>query len=163
IVQKVLEEGLAAGLVSDAGTPLISDPGYVLVSAMLKRQVPVRAAPGPSAVMAALSVSGLPPGRFRFEGFLPPKTQARGAQVEILLREECTLVFFESPRRIKRTVQQLREIAGDARLACVARELTKLHETVYRGTLLDIAANLARDPFGDAGEFAVIVAGAAPT
>lgn len=163
LVARIVDENLAVALVSDAGTPLVSDPGYALVQAALAAAIPVRAAPGASAVLAALCVSGLPSDRFSFEGFLPPREQAARSQLAALAREPRTLIFFESPRRVGRTLALLRETMGEARGIAVARELTKLHETVYRGTVDEVAAAVAADSFGATGEFVIAVAPAPPS
>lgn len=129
-----LEAGERAALVTDAGSPGISDPGEALVAEAVRRGVTVSAVPGPSAVVAALSASGLPTGRFHFAGFLPRHGPERRAILEELAPLRATLVFYESPRRVAETLGDLREALGD-RQACLARELTKLHETFLRGTL----------------------------
>ncbi len=161
IVRRLLEQRQTAALVSDAGTPLLSDPGFPLVQAALAAGLAVRAVPGASALLAALSVAGLPTDRFAFEGFLPPREQAARQRLDALADKDHTLVFYESPRRVLRTLALMRESMGDERACCVARELTKLHETHYRGSLADVAQTLTDDPFGEAGEF-VILLGPAP-
>ena len=160
LVARILTEGLAVALVSDAGTPLVSDPGYPLVQAALSGGLVVRPIPGASAVMAALGVAGLPTDRFCFEGFLPAKTAAARARLASLATEPRTLVFFEAPRRIRQALTAMAEIFGGERPACVARELTKLHETCYRGSLDQVQAAMAQDEHGERGEFVVMVAGA---
>jgi 16S rRNA (cytidine1402-2'-O)-methyltransferase len=135
-----LQEGGRLALVSDAGTPLVSDPGYKLVEDAVTAGVPVTGVPGPSAVLAALVVAGLPTDRFFFEGFLPPKTAARRARLTELAAVPGTLVFFESPRRLADMLADAAAMLGE-RPAAVARELTKLHETVRRGALGDLAAH----------------------
>jgi len=155
------QEGAVVALVSDAGMPLVSDPGYLTVRAALEAGVAVGAVPGPSAVLLALALSGLPADRFCFEGFLPARPGARRAALRELAGETRTMVFFEAPHRISETLSDMQETFGPAREAAVARELTKLHESVYRGSiesLLQIAqddANFAR------GEITLVVAGAA--
>jgi len=161
IVRRLLEQQQAAALVSDAGTPLLSDPGFPLVQAALAAGLAVRAVPGASALLAALCVAGLPTDRFAFEGFLPPREQAARQRLDALADKDHTLVFYESPRRVLRTLALMRESMGDERACCVARELTKLHETHYRGSLADVSRALTDDPFGEAGEF-VILLGPAP-
>lgn len=158
LVRRILQQGLVAALVSDAGTPLLSDPGYPLVQAALAAGLLVRAVPGASALLAALCVAGLPTDRFAFEGFLPPREQAARQRLSALAAADQTLIFYESPRRVGRTLGLLRETMGDERPCCVARELTKLHETHYRGSLAEVAAALAADPFGEAGEFVIVLA-----
>ena len=150
-----LVTGQALALVSDAGTPLISDPGFRLVGEALKRDIAVTSLPGASAVLAALVVAGLPTSRFFFEGFLPPKSAARRQRIAELATVPGTLVFFESPRRVVDLVADLAAVLGP-REAAVARELTKMFEAVKRGTLPDLAAELAAgDPLR--GEIVVLV------
>jgi 16S rRNA (cytidine1402-2'-O)-methyltransferase len=150
-----LAKGEALALISDAGTPLVSDPGYKLVGAALAAGIAVTAVPGPSAVMAALVVAGLPTDRFFFEGFLPPKSAARRARINELAVVPSTLVFFESPRRLADMLADLATELGD-RPAAVSRELTKLYETTRRGTLAELAADFgAQDP--PKGEIVVLV------
>ena len=151
--------GEAIALISDAGTPLISDPGYRLVCAAREAGLPVHAVPGPSAVTAALSVAGLPPDRFAFEGFLPSKAPARRKKLESLGRETRTLVFFESSHRIEATIADMAEIFGEQRLVAVCRELTKKFETVLRVPLAEMCEALAQDANQSRGEFVVIVEG----
>ena len=129
-----LAAGEALALISDAGTPLVSDPGYKLVEAAIEEGFHVTSLPGPSAVLAALVVSGLPTDRFFFEGFLPPKSSARQERLSALAAIPGTLVFFESPRRVAAMLADAAAILGN-RSAAVARELTKFYETVRRGTL----------------------------
>jgi len=138
-VLKRLHAGEALALISDAGTPLVSDPGYKLVEAVLEEGIRVTPVPGPSAILAALVSAGLPTDRFFFEGFLPPKSAARCERLALLAAIPSTLVFFESPRRVAAMLADAAEILGD-RPATVARELTKLFETVKRGTLSSLAA-----------------------
>ena len=137
-----LEAGQALALVSDAGTPLISDPGFRLVGEALARDIKVTSIPGASAVLAALVVAGLPTSRFFFEGFLPPKSAARRQRIAELARIPGTLVFFESPRRVAALLEDLAAVLGP-RQAAMARELTKMFETVKRGSLPALAAELA--------------------
>jgi 16S rRNA (cytidine1402-2'-O)-methyltransferase len=150
-----LAEGAALALISDAGTPLVSDPGYKLVAEALEAGVAVTSVPGPSAVLAALVVAGLPTDRFFFEGFLPPKSAARRARINELALVPATLVFFESPRRLAETLTDLGAELGD-RPAAVARELTKLYETTRRGTLSELAEHFAREG-PPKGEIVVLV------
>lgn len=157
---------LAAGedvaLVSDAGTPLLSDPGFELVSRAAAAGFAVQTVPGPSAITAALAVAGLPTHRFCFEGFLPARAAERRATLASLAHEVRTLVFFEAPHRIQATLADLAALLGSERRAVVARELTKAHETLYRGTLGELAARAAREENFTRGELTVIVHGAAP-
>src|ERR687895_1574965 len=139
-----LKEGQALALVSDAGTPLVSDPGYKLVQAAIVEGVPVTPIPGPSAILTALVVSGLPTDRFFFEGFLPPKSAARRARLGDLAGIPGTLMLFEAPHRLPDTLADAAEVLGE-RQAVVARELTKLFETVRRGTLPELAAQFAQE------------------
>jgi len=140
-----LSGGAALALVSDAGTPLISDPGYKLVAAALGEGLPVTSVPGASAVLTALVVAGLPTDRFFFEGFLPPKSAARRQRIAALAAIPGTLVFFESPQRVADTLKDLAEVLGP-REAALARELTKVFETVRRGELPELAATFAAEP-----------------
>ena len=152
--------GAEIALVSDAGTPLVSDPGLALVSAAAQAGIEVVAVPGPSALVAALSVAGLPTDRFVFEGFLPARAAARRQRLEELSTEPRTLVFYEAPHRLRETLEDLRERFGADRPAVVARELTKKFETVYRGSLGELAARAAADPALARGEIVVLVGGA---
>jgi 16S rRNA (cytidine1402-2'-O)-methyltransferase len=154
-----ITNGEAVALISDAGTPLISDPGYRLVQAAREANLPVHAVPGASAVTAALSVAGLPPDRFAFEGFLPAKTSARRKKLESLGRETRTLVFFESSHRIEDSIEDMSKAFGEQRLAAVCRELTKKFETVLRAPLAEISEQMAQDKNQTRGEFVVVVDG----
>ena len=160
-----LLERLAAGetvaLVSDAGTPLLSDPGAGLVRAAVQSGYEVRAIPGPSAIMAALVVAGLPTTRFCFEGFLPAAARERRERLTALAAEARTLVFFEAPHRIAACLVDMSTVFGAERPAAAARELTKLHETIYRGTLGELAARAAREENFQRGELTLIVQGVA--
>jgi 16S rRNA (cytidine1402-2'-O)-methyltransferase len=147
-------------LISDAGTPLISDPGYLLVSSALDAGVAVRTVPGPSALIAALSISGLPTDRFVFEGFLPSASGARARRVAALADEPRTLVFYEAPHRLLAMLADLCEAFGASRVAVVTRELSKRFETVYRGSLETLLARVGEDPNATRGEIVVLVAGA---
>ena len=150
-----LEAGQALALVSDAGTPLVSDPGFRLVGEALKRKIAVTSVPGASAVLAGLVVAGLPTSRFFFEGFLPPKSAARRQRIAELAAVPGTLIFFESARRIAEMVGDLEAVLGP-RDSAIARELTKMFEAVKRGTLTELAADLAgSEPLR--GEIVVLV------
>ena len=151
--------GESLALVSDAGTPLVSDPGYRLVRAARAAGVKVSPVPGPSALIAALSVAGLPSDRFTFEGFLPAKASARRERLAALAGEPRTLVFYESSHRIEESLADLRAAFGDDRPAVLARELTKLFETVLDGTLADLHARVAADADQRKGEFVLVVQG----
>ena len=140
-----LAEGERVALVSDAGTPLLSDPGYELVRAAIAAGFEVSVVPGPSAITAALAVAGLPTDRFCFEGFLPARERERRAALEALAHERRTLVFFEAPHRIAAALADTAAVLGAEREAVVVRELTKAHETIYRGTLRDLAARAATE------------------
>jgi len=144
-------------VLTDAGMPAVSDPGYRLVAAAAEAGVPVTVLPGPSAVLAALAVSGLPTDRFAFEGFPPRKPSERRAAFAALASEPRTLVLFEAPHRLPETLADLAEAFGRDRAACVCRELTKLHEEVRRGSLAELAAWAAE---GVRGEICIVVAGA---
>ncbi|MEN9753956.1 MAG: hypothetical protein RLZ07_338 [Pseudomonadota bacterium] len=153
-----LQEGQALALISDAGTPLVSDPGYKLVEAVLAEGFTVVPVPGPSAVLAALVAAGLPTDRFFFEGFLPPKSTARRERLSELSSIPATLVFFESPHRLLGMLHDAHEILGD-RSAAVARELTKLYETVRRGTLSALFSEFESAP-RPKGEIVVLIGAA---
>lgn len=156
-----LAAGETIALVSDAGTPLLSDPGYELVRAATDAGMTVEAIPGPSAITAALAVAGLPVSRFCFEGFLPARARERRAHLAQLAGETRTLVFFEAPHRIAAALADLSAELGGERRAAVARELTKAHETVYRGTLAELAQRSAVEDNFQRGEITIVVAGAA--
>jgi 16S rRNA (cytidine1402-2'-O)-methyltransferase len=158
-----LRRGKSIALISDAGTPLISDPGYALVRAAHAAGVPVVPIPGASAVIAALSVAGLPSDRFVFEGFLPPRDAARRAALERLRAEARTLIFYEAPHRIRECLRDMADIFGAEREATVARELTKQFETVRAGTLGELSAWVARHDEQQLGEFVLLLHGAART
>jgi len=144
LVEK-LAEGSSGALVSDAGTPLISDPGYRLVQAAIAGAIPVVPIPGASAVMGALSAAGLPTDAFRFCGFLPPKSSQRRKILELMKPETGTLIFYETPHRILEALEDVALVMG-ARPVVVARELTKLHEEFLRGTAAEVSAELASRP-----------------
>ena len=154
-----LTAGHDLALVSDAGTPGVSDPLYYLVKAALDKRVPVVSLPGPSAVLAALTVSGLPINRFVFEGFLPRK-KGRKKLIEELAQEKRTIVLFESPHRIVKTLNELYQVMGD-RKAVLARELTKIHEEVIRGTLGALATKAEEQKLK--GEITLVISGAPKT
>ncbi len=157
-----LTAGETIALVSDAGTPLLSDPGYELVRAAADSGIDVEAIPGPSAITAALAVAGLPVSRFCFEGFLPARERERRTHLAQLAAEPRTLVFFEAPHRIAATLADLAAELGDERRAAVARELTKAHETIYRGTLGELAHRATTEDNFQRGEITIVVAGAPP-
>jgi len=154
-----LAAGETIALVSDAGTPLLSDPGYELVRAATDAGIAVEAIPGPSAITAALAVAALPVSRFCFEGFPPARERERRALLSQLADEPRTLVFFEAPHRIAATLADLAAELGSERRAAVARELTKAHETIYRGTLAELAERSAKEDNFRRGEITIVVAG----
>lgn len=153
-----LRAGDRVAIVSEAGTPSISDPGHRLVRAAIDAGVAVESVPGPSAVLAALVVSGLPTDAFVFEGFLPRRGRDRRERLEALAGEPRTLVFFESPHRIDACLADLAEVLGE-RDAALCRELTKMHEEVRRGTLPELSLDVSRSPVK--GEIVLVVSGAA--
>jgi 16S rRNA (cytidine1402-2'-O)-methyltransferase len=157
---ELMRSGASIALVSDAGTPAISDPGHELVRAAAAAGLEVVAVPGPCAAVAALSVGALPTDRFCFEGFLPARGAARRARLEQLGAEPRTLVFYESPHRVRDTLADCAAAFGAARPATVAREITKLHETTYRGTLGELTACAASDADFARGEIVLLVGGA---
>jgi 16S rRNA (cytidine1402-2'-O)-methyltransferase len=150
--------GAALALISDAGTPLLSDPGFPLIRALAEANLPVFAIPGPSALLSALVVAGLPTDAFAFHGFLPAKAGARANAIKALSDSRETLVFYESPRRLDDTLAAMAEAWGE-RQAAVALELTKRFERVHRGTLVELAAEFAGAE--TKGEAVIVVAGAA--
>jgi 16S rRNA (cytidine1402-2'-O)-methyltransferase len=158
-----IEAGEVIALVSDAGTPLLSDPGFELVNRAAQSGFEVVSIPGPSAITTALAVAGLPTTRFCFEGFLPAKARERRTELAKLAHETRTMVFFEAPHRIAEALADLVEAFGGSRQAVVARELTKTHETVYRGTLTDLTAQAQGDANFQRGEITIVVHGAPPT
>ena len=151
--------GAVVLVVTDAGMPSVSDPGYRVVAEAVTRGVPITAAPGPSAVLMALAVSGLPVDRFCFEGFLPRKAGERNARIEELKSESRTMVFFEAPHRLEAMLAALATGLGSGRAAAVCRELTKTYEEVIRGSLESLASWAAE---GVRGECTVVVSGASP-
>lgn len=156
-----LEAGDDVALVSDAGTPLISDPGFVMVRAAVQQGLRVVPVAGPCAAIVALSVAGLPTDRFVFEGFLPGKPARRREYLTTLRHEPRTLVFYEAPHRCVETLTDLVEVLGAERQAAVCRELTKLHESLYYGTLSELAQRATTDANISRGEIVLVVAGAA--
>lgn len=158
-----IAEGQSVALVSDAGTPLISDPGYYLVNALVSQGISVIPVPGVSAIITALSAAGLPTDRFAFEGFLSAKGSTRRKAMEALKSATYTLVFYESSHRIKDFLIDLQEVFGAGREIVIARELTKLYERFYRGSVSDLLAQLEGDENMRKGEFVVMVAGVGKT
>jgi 16S rRNA (cytidine1402-2'-O)-methyltransferase len=157
---EALESGQRVLVVTDAGMPSVSDPGYRLVAAAVERDIEITAVPGPSAVLTALAVSGLPVDRFCFEGFLPRKAGERGRRLASLAGEERTMVFFEAPHRTEAALAAMAEALGADRRAAVCRELTKTHEEVRRGALVDLVGWAAE---GVRGEVTLVVEGATAT
>ena len=151
--------GEAVALVSDAGTPLVSDPGYRLVRLAQDRGLPVVPIPGPCAAITALSAAGLPSDRFRFEGFLPAKAGPRAARLATLADERATLVFYEAPHRVLETLEALEDAFGAGREAVLARELSKAFETIRRAPLGALRNFVAEDPDQRRGEIVLLVAG----
>ena len=158
-VVKRLQAGQAVALVSDAGTPLISDPGYELIRLAQQAALRIIPVPGPSALTTALSVAGLPNDRFVFEGFLPARGTARRQRLEQLCGESRTLIFYESSHRIVESLQDMQTVFGDQRRAVVARELTKQFETIQGDTLAALVQWVTADPNQRKGEFVVLVQG----
>ncbi|ROQ42208.1 16S rRNA (cytidine1402-2'-O)-methyltransferase [Marinobacter sp. 3-2] len=155
-----LKAGRDVALISDAGTPLISDPGYVLVRDARAAGYRVSPIPGPCALVVALSAAGLPTDRFLYVGFLPAKRSGRRASLEPLASESATLVFYESPHRILESVRDIAEVLGEDREMVLGREITKTFETFYSGSVAEVLAELEQDPHGTRGEFVVMVRGA---
>lgn len=156
---------IAAGgdlaLISDAGTPAISDPGQALVQAAAAAGIEIVAVPGPCAAIAALSIAGLPTGAFAFEGFLPARGGARRRRLGELATEQRTLLFYEAPHRLREMIEDCAATLGRARRAAIARELTKVHEQILRGDLGELAARAAQEPSLARGELVVVIEGAA--
>jgi 16S rRNA (cytidine1402-2'-O)-methyltransferase len=156
---KHLTGGQSIALVSDAGTPLLSDPGYRLVRLAVEAGIRISAIPGPSAITAALSISGLATDCFVFEGFLPQKQSARSGLLESLREEQRTIVLFESSHRIMASLQEMEMVLGSGREAAICREMTKQFETVLRGRLGDLRRLVAEDPNQRKGEFVIVLSG----
>lgn len=155
-IMALLEEGKTVALVTDAGTPAISDPGFLLVRSALAAQIPVTAVPGPTALIAALVLSGLPVHSFTFRGFPPRKSGARQRFLEVDRDAPHTLIFYESPYRLQAFLGDALAVYGD-RPAVVANDLTKLFETVYRGSLAELVEKFKSEPLR--GEYVVVIAG----
>ncbi len=152
-ILSMLSDGKSVALVTDAGTPGISDPAYRLIRAAIDENHPIETIPGPSAAIAGLVVSGLPTDRFLFEGFLPSK-KGRKARLKNLIDFQGTLIFFESPHRMSRTLNDIEDIIGD-RPAVAAREMTKMHEEVIRGTVSDLKSHFSQNK--PKGEFTLMI------
>ena len=155
-----LRDGHSIALVSDAGTPAISDPGFELVRAVAAAGLEIAAIPGPCAAIAALSISGLPTDRFCFEGFLPARGSARRERLKLLEQEPRTLVLYEAPHRVQETLEDCVNAFGAARPGAVAREITKLHETTYRGSLGELSSLARSDADFVRGEIVLLIVGA---
>ena len=155
-----LQSGAALALISDAGTPLISDPGYTLVQAAHAARIRVCPVPGPSALIAALSASGLPSDRFAFEGFLPPRAAARRTQLAAVQHEQRTLIFYEAPHRLLASLNDMCSVFGATRAAVLAREITKLFETIRHDSLQGLCDFVSGDPQQQQGECVILVHGA---
>lgn len=154
-----LQQGESIALISDAGTPLISDPGYKLVSLVREHNIRVVPVPGSCAVITALSASGLASDRFSFEGFLPSKQGARQQALQMLVDESRTMIFYDAPRRLNGTLSDMVEVFGDDRPACLARELTKLHETITTQSLRELLEWVSEDSNQLKGECVLLVEG----
>lgn len=157
-----LGRGESIALVSDAGTPLLSDPGFRLVRLASEAGIEVVTVPGPSSITAALSISGLPTDRFTFEGFLPSRHTARVKCLSALKSEPRTLVFFESSHRIRESLEDLAEVFGEERAVALCREMTKQFETVLRGSLREVGQQVNSDQNQRKGEFVLVIAGCQP-
>jgi 16S rRNA (cytidine1402-2'-O)-methyltransferase len=154
-----MRDGESVALVSDAGTPAISDPGFELVREAIGAEIPIEVVPGPSALVAALVVSGLPTDHFTFEGFLPVRREKRRKAMETLASETRTMIFYESPQRLAAFLRDAEEMFGDRR-ACVVRELTKVHEEILRGTIPGLRAEISRRE-SVLGEITLVIGGGA--
>ncbi len=161
-IVQMLKSGESLALVSDAGTPLISDPGYALVRELRQQSLKVVSVPGPCALVAALSIAGLPSDRFIFEGFLPNKSSARLAYLQKVAHETSTTIFHESSHRIQACIEDMLTIFGADRQIVIARELTKTFETVLQGNAESLLEVLRKDPNQRKGEFVVLVGGEKP-
>lgn len=159
LIQRLLQ-GEDIAQISDAGTPLINDPGYLLARRAREEGIKVTAIPGPTAPIVALSLSGLPANRFSFEGFIPSRAGAREQFLQRLAAETRTLIFFESPRRIVESLHSMREYFGSERRVSVARELTKFHESIHTAPLHELIGWVESDPNNQRGEFVLVVEGA---
>ncbi len=155
-----LKTGKSIALISDAGTPLISDPGYIFVNKVRELGVKIVPIPGPCALIAALSVAGLPTDRFSFEGFLPAKSKHRLDQLELLKHETRTMIFYEAPHRVLDSLQDMQTVFGPEREAVIARELTKIYETIQKANISELIAWIQKDNYQERGEIVLIVRGA---
>jgi len=159
---QLLSEGKKIALISDAGTPLINDPGFNLVQLANQQQIPVIPLPGPCAAITALSVAGIASDRFCYEGFLTSKSTARKKQLQQYLHEKRTLIFYEAPHRIVATLEDMSEVFGPEHLVTIARELTKTYETIKSDQLSNILLWIKSDSNQQKGEFVIVVAGFTP-
>lgn len=159
VLIKRLEQGQQLALISDAGTPLFSDAGHLLVAACHRRKINVVPIPGANAVAVALSCAGFEGSRFVFEGFLPSRRVARSKRLQYLRKDERTMIFFEAPHRIVAVIDDMVRVFGDRRTACLTKELTKIHEHVVRGSLSDIKRWLSESAMQTKGEFVILVGG----
>ena len=162
-VKKIINEllcGKSVALISDAGTPLISDPGYKLVNAAKEKSIKVSPIPGPCALIAAISASGLPSDRFIFEGFLPPKSIARITKIQNISADSRTIIFYEAPHRILEAVIDMIKVIGPSRKIVLARELTKTYETFISGTLGSVLEVIEKDLNQQKGEIVIVLSGA---
>ena len=155
-----LESGEQIALISDAGTPLVNDPGYLLVQACYENGIRVVPVPGPCAAIAAITASGLPTDQFIFAGFLPAKSAARTSRLQALQNETRTMIFYESKHRVIKTLQDFVSVFGGERIATMARELTKTFETIKRSSLEDLLAFVSNNPEQQLGEYALVLSGA---
>lgn len=158
-IMDLLRQGESIALISDAGTPLISDPGFHLVREAIAEGMTVTPVPGPCAAIAALSVAGLPTNQFVFEGFLPAKEEARHQRLQSLSQEVRTMIFYEAPHRLLAALRAMALVFGEERKAVVARELTKLYESIQHGSLNDLAHQYELHPDTLRGEIVILVAG----
>ena len=154
-----LKNGESVGLISDAGTPLISDPGAKLLETLHANHLNIRVIPGPSAITAALSIAGFSADKFVFEGFLPSKPSTRRVHLETLIKETRTLVFYEAPHRILETIEDFIAIFGETRRCALVKEISKIHETCLNGCLKNLKNWLEENPAHQKGEFVIILSG----
>ncbi len=159
IVDRILKENIDVALISDAGTPAISDPGFLIVRECVRNGIEVITLPGPTAFVPAVVTSGLPNDRFCFEGFLPQK-KGRNARLQELVEERRTMIFYESPYRVRKTLEQFAEIFGGQRQAATCREISKIHEQCVRGTIDELILHYSQ--YEPKGEFVIVVAGKEP-
>lgn len=159
VLMEYLQQGESIALISDAGTPLISDPGFHLVREAKAQGVKVVAIPGPCAAIAALSVAGLPTDKFTFEGFLPAKPETRRNRLTTFLHETRTMIFYEAPHRVLSSLQTMAEVFGNERKAVIARELTKIHESVLANNLSNLVNHFTANENNLRGEFVILIEG----